>query len=883
MKKLFQILLLSFSIPLQAQIVFDFELGNLDGWHQSRNNHWETSSNNPINGSYSLHHSFNDSIANHDQISMQFSKSIDFTDTVAWSFRIKHSYNPSATNNWTVFLASDKPSENMVPGATVNGLAVGVNFTGSDDILRLLKIDNGIASVIIETPINWEKTIGTTLAPLIIVKRLPDSSYVMLLSRNGSVDSISQIGAAKDNYVPNPIYFGIYYKYSVTCDRKLWLDDIKIDAKFVSDTIPPKIDTAFIVSGKMVEINFSEPVSANTIIKDNFKLENSSNAIDSVLLSGTSKVLLFMNQPLKNDSTILIDIAGITDLKGNTISPTKIFLTYLVVHPYDVVISEIMANPEPVVSLPPYEYVEFYNRTNKPINLKGWKFSVRDLYMSLPEFVIPAKEYGIICTSNAYSSFKKDIPIICSWNWNSNTLLTNTGTTLTLQDSVGLVISFVNYSDEWYGNSFKKDGGWALEMIDSDNPCGGKENWAPSNDKSGGTPGRQNSVAGKNADNTSPEFLYTFVPRNDSIILKFSEPLGFSSTVKATDFFVDNGIGNPLTIGFLRNDFTQLVLKFSSSLDTNKNYVLHIDKTLCDCVGNSVADNLDIPIAVPKPPDSLDVVINEVLYNPYSYGSRFVELYNRSVKTIDAGMLVLSYSDSAGNNTSDFKISNPGLLLNSGSYLAITKSIDGLQNFYQLQNKAGVIENSNFPAFSDKCGIVTLATTTSKIIDKFRYSDQMQFALLGNAEGVSLERLSANVPTQVSTNWHSAAQSAGYATPGYQNSQIANPSITSDEVNITPEVFTPDNDGHDDYVSIQLNNVTDYNLANIRIYNASGQCVSNLVSNAYLATSNIFTWNGVSDGNRLQQSGIYLIYIQLVSDKGKTKEIKKVCVLANKK
>jgi len=41
----------------------------------------------------------------------------------------------------------------------------------------------------------------------------------------------------------------------------------------------------------------------------------------------------------------------------------------------DVIISEIMADPLPQVSLPAREYIEITNRTQYPFNLKDWKLS----------------------------------------------------------------------------------------------------------------------------------------------------------------------------------------------------------------------------------------------------------------------------------------------------------------------------------------------------------------------------------------------------------------------------------------------------------------------------------------------------------------------------
>ena len=68
-------------------------------------------------------------------------------------------------------------------------------------------------------------------------------------------------------------------------------------------------------------------------------------------------------------------------------------------------------------------------------------------------------------------------------------------------------IDSVNYSDNWYKDEDKRDGGWTLEIIDPDNICSEHQNWVASEDELGGTPGTQNSVFANKPDLTGPKLL----------------------------------------------------------------------------------------------------------------------------------------------------------------------------------------------------------------------------------------------------------------------------------------------------------------------------------------------------------------------------------------
>jgi hypothetical protein len=105
---------------------------------------------------------------------------------------------------------------------------------------------------------------------------------------------------------------------------------------------------------------------------------------------------------------------------------------------------------------------------------------------------------------------------------------------LVLRGRDGTTLFEVAYTDDWYRDLRKKNGGWTLELIDPINYCGGASNWQASQDASGGTPGHRNSVAAANPDLTAPTLLRAVAVTPTIIRVYFGEKLDSTAAAKPT-------------------------------------------------------------------------------------------------------------------------------------------------------------------------------------------------------------------------------------------------------------------------------------------------------------------------------------------------------------
>ena len=184
---------------------------------------------------------------------------------------------------------------------------------------------------------------------------------------------------------------------------------------------------------------------------------------------------------------------------------------------------------------------------------------------------------------------------------------------------------------------------------------------------------------------------------------------------------------------------------------------------------------------------------------------------------------------------------------------------------------------------SDKEGIVALeyrAGVDVRRLDAVHYSQDWHFDLLDDEEGVSLERIDADGPSQDANNWHSAAATAGFATPADRNSADGEGVLPQGDVGVSPETFSPDQDGHDDILFVNYTVDQPGWTANVAVFDARGRRVRDLVRNQTLDREGFFTWDGTRDSGERARIGVYVVWFEAFALDGSVQRFKERCVLA---
>lgn len=529
-----------------------------------------------------------------------------------------------------------------------------------------------------------------------------------------------------------------------------------------------------------------------------------------------------------------------------------------------VVITEIMADPTPVVGLPDAEYLEIMNRTTQPISLKGWKLGKT----ALPDSVLAPGNYAIVCARSKAAllvPFGKVLGL-------TSFLLVNAGATLTLHNASGQLVHSVAYLDSWWAAN-RRDGGYALEMIDPANPCGGAENWRASTAPAGGTPGKPNAVANSNPDRRAPVAERIEIAEPSLLKVYFNERLDSVASIQSTRYILK---GRKILKSALESPaFNTLLLTLDAPLAVGERYELTISNSQ-DCAGNRLAETTFI-FGLPVPSDSGDVILNEILFDPRTGGVEFAEIRNTTRNFIS--LKNWSLGNVKDGKPGSFKtISANDLLLAPNGFMALSVDATTLAAQYPTDHTRTLVTVASMPAFVNEAGGVALRDDRGRLLDLFAYREDFHSPLLADTKGVSLERRDPDKPGNNPANWQSAAGIVGYATPGYANSQ----GLAGDRPDgfvVEPEAFTPNGDGLDDFATIRYTLSGAGVVASVRIYDIQGRLVRDLVRNQTIGTDGALRWEGTDNGGQLVRTGYYLLLIDTFDAAGNSRQYKKRVVV----
>ncbi|MEP1095004.1 MAG: lamin tail domain-containing protein [Cyclobacteriaceae bacterium] len=616
-------------------------------------------------------------------------------------------------------------------------------------------------------------------------------------------------------------------------------------------------------------LNFSETMDATSLINGGYavsKLDISNVSVGML----PSSVDIFFSVPLQAGVIYELIVSAVSDCWGNEITETKVNFGIGRIPTFnEILITEILSDPDPTVSLPEVEFLEIYNNTPELISTEGLEISDPTTNAFLPPMTLSPFEYYVLTSNSNISKYSTRKVIGIS----GMPSLRNSGEQLFLSIGHDLIFS-IEYSNDWHDEE-KSDGGYSLEMKDVTHPCVEEFNWMSSIDPSGGTPGFPNSSSEMIPDNFGPVITEMIASSERDIMITFNENIDPNLELASVSFEPDLSIA---AIDFRYLYPKSLFISLDEDLIESRPHTTKVSNVY-DCNENETQES-QLVLALPSPAVVGDLLLSEVLFDPRVNGVDFVEIFNSSNKYINLAEWKFARITDSG-ISDEKKISSNNLVIGPGDYFAFTTDVEILYDNYPKGNRGNFRVLSSLPTYANDSGNVILINHLGELQQLFHYDESFHYDLLESTDGVSLERISFAAESNDPNNWRSAASVAGFATPGSPNSQAISRLRTAiGTVEVEPKVFIPGNSGSGrDFTTINYQFALPGKFANITIYDQNGRLIKKVAEGALLPTSGFVRWDGTTNSGELARLGYYVILFEVFDSAGNSDVIKETVVV----
>ncbi len=788
-------------------------------------------------------------------------------DTLTWTCFVRLDFAPSSANHARIWLIADDADLSLAQ----NGWYIQVGgISGSGDALLLVRVEDGQATTLLS---GTAGAVGADPAVARLrVRRLPQGTWTLEADYTGGTDYAFE-GQAADPFLPQGWYFGLWCRYTATRAQAFFFDDV-VCGPFRADDEPPRLLGVTVLAADHLVLSCSEPVAAVSAADPaSFAIEPADVLVAESWRDANdpTRVHLLLAPPLQSGQTYRLAAPALTDLAGNAAADTLELLWYATAAPqrHDVLITEIMADPTPAHGLPEAEYVELFNRSARVFDLAGWSFASNNSTATLPHHYLLPGQYVVLTDAAHAADFA---PFGKTLGVDGFPAIANSGSTLTLRDDAGTVVHQLTWSPAWHRDG-KDEGGWSLEMRNAEALCAGADNWSSTLAFIGGTPGRPNSLPPTLPDTLPPRLRWIEVAaaRPDELWLVFDEAVDEAAAADTSLFQLRlsaNDARWPVwqaSVAAERPEAVHLVL--GAPLPDGQTLTLTVEAGFADCMGNALAQPLEVALRRPEASPAA-ARINELMYEPDEDGAEYVELALPADAPLDPALLALALLHDNGDTTVVPLTAHR--LWWPGSWLVLSAEPERLRRHHGLPDTALLIK-APLPALPNEgATLLLLARSDSdyELVESIAWSPDWHSPLLSQTRGVSLERIRPDWPP-TPDNWHSAAATAGYATPARPNSQYRPlPAETQARpCRLLSPVVSPDGDGFEDVLLVECT-LEAPAAARLRIYDAAGRLVWHAPELQWLGTRNVLQWDGRTDFGRLAPRGLYALYVELIRADG---------------
>ncbi len=270
-----------------------------------------------------------------------------------------------------------------------------------------------------------------------------------------------------------------------------------------------------------------------------------------------------------------------------------------------------------------------------------------------------------------------------------------------------------------------------------------------------------------------------------------------------------------------------------------------------------------------------DLVFNEIMFEPGVGCNEFVEFYNLSPVPINIGGWKMA--DESGNLSN---LSDTAFFIPSKSYFVLAADSSVLSYYKIFDYPYKTILNTTDLGLNNSEEILLLKDLKGNAIDSLHYSSKWHNKNFISTQNISLERINPRLNGNDALNWSSST--AG-ATPGRQNSIYSEIQKSESKLSVSPNPFSPDNDGFEDFAIINYSLSQATSQVRIKIFDSRGRVVRNLLNNQPSGSQGSIVFNGLNDDGHPLRIGIYIIYLEALNQSSAVLETMKTVVVVARK
>ena len=652
---------------------------------------------------------------------------------------------------------------------------------------------------------------------------------------------------------------GVECIYTSSRADKFFVDALYVEGQPFQDVFPPRILSFSLQGVRQIQIRASEEVFP-------FHDLSSYNSGDYQCLSSENQantLFLQYNKIFMHGDTLYWSNLTLQDSLGNQVTfiPEPIVIDYIGFQ--DIIVSQVMEDALPSYNLPGVEFFEFTNLGDENVSLGQWKVTINEDTIYLPNIQILAQQNVLFSKPSSAITLQSYLDSVSSdhdlctpriWAVDSWFDLPSTGI-IQLIDHRRVPQDVAQYSQSSYGQEYHisgnlmSSGGVALSRVLGQNRFSG----STSPDGALFTC----YVEEEFSDFFAQRLIHGRVDviHSKKLLLEMSAVVAYTEIVRCLRLFDYEQNSIDFSLQKAPYDTTSWYLSLRQPLNSVSTYHIQWHSPFpYESDPSSIAWTFD-RIQHPQMVSNMaEVLITEIMDDPFSGECKYLELYNPGDNSLDLKDLLI-WTMREGQVVDVEKIEREALQIRAGEHLIISQADCDLASLAPTSNQ---YLSASLPALDCKTKGVFIGFSLDIPLDSIHIDETKDIPW---QKGYALERIS-NGLDYLAFWWLAPSQSRG--SPTRQNNQMLQNGVKDENcLSLSSQVVSPNGDGISDVVEVRFtDNAWSQAGYRIDVFSMAGHHCKQIAYAEVGGAQDLWYWDGSTDDGGALPPDFYILTMQ---------------------